>query len=45
VQILDSLELSAEEEAQAEQGAVAAFERFNVLLQQAYAPAPKADRA
>lgn len=45
VQILDSLELSAEEEAQAEQGAVAAFERFNVLLQQAYAPAPKAERA
>jgi heme oxygenase len=35
--ILDSLELNAEEEAQAEQGAIDAFERFNVLLQSAYA--------
>jgi heme oxygenase len=45
VRILDSLELSAEEDAQMEQGAVAAFDRFNVLLQQAYAPAPNAERA
>ncbi|MFK3718884.1 biliverdin-producing heme oxygenase [Pseudomonas fulva] len=34
---LDGLILSAEEEAAAEQGAVAAFERFTVLLKQAYA--------
>lgn len=37
--ILDSQTLSAEEEAQAEQGAIEAFERFNVLLQHAYATA------
>lgn len=42
VRILDSLEFSAEEEAQVEQGAIDAFERFNVLLQQAYATAPLA---
>ena len=35
--ILDSLELSAEEDAAAEQGAVAAFERFTELLKAAYA--------
>ncbi|MBA1201753.1 biliverdin-producing heme oxygenase [Pseudomonas capeferrum] len=35
--ILDSLELSAEEEAAAERGAVAAFERFTELLKHAYA--------
>lgn len=34
---LDGLILSAEEEAAAEHGAVAAFERFTVLLKQAYA--------
>ena len=34
---LDGLILSAEEEVAAEQGAVAAFERFTVLLKQAYA--------
>jgi heme oxygenase len=34
--ILDSQVLSAEEDAQAEQGAIEAFERFNVLLQHAY---------
>ncbi|MFV3379815.1 biliverdin-producing heme oxygenase [Pseudomonas sp. NY15354] len=35
--ILDSLELSAEEDAAAERGAVAAFERFTELLKHAYA--------
>lgn len=39
--ILDSLELSAEEEAQAEKGALDAFNRFTVLLEQAYASAPE----
>ncbi|MBM3109482.1 biliverdin-producing heme oxygenase [Pseudomonas arcuscaelestis] len=43
--ILDSLELSTEEEAKAEQGAVAAFERFTELLKHAYATAPKAELA
>jgi len=43
--ILDALELSAEEEAKAEQGAVAAFERFTELLKHAYATAPKAELA
>ena len=43
--ILDGLELSAEEEAKAEQGAVAAFERFTELLKHAYATAPKAELA
>jgi heme oxygenase len=38
---LDSLELSAEEEAAAEKGAVDAFVRFTVLLEQAYASAPE----
>ncbi|MBV6287260.1 biliverdin-producing heme oxygenase [Pseudomonas aegrilactucae] len=42
---LDGLELSAEEEAAAEQGAVAAFERFTALLKHAYATAPKAELA
>lgn len=36
VRILDNLELSAEEEAQAEQGALEAFTRFTVLLENAY---------
>jgi heme oxygenase len=40
VRILDGLEFSAEEETQVEQGAIAAFERFNVLLQHAYTNAP-----
>lgn len=43
--ILDGLELNAEEEAAAEQGAVAAFERFTELLKHAYATAPKAELA
>jgi len=38
---LDALELSAEEEAAAEKGAVDAFVRFTVLLEQAYASAPE----
>ncbi|TDF78381.1 biliverdin-producing heme oxygenase [Pseudomonas sp. H9] len=43
--ILDGLALSPEEEAKAEQGAVAAFERFTELLKHAYATAPKAELA
>jgi heme oxygenase len=42
---LDSLDFSEEEEAQAEQGAIAAFERFNVLLQYAYATVPSEELA
>ena len=38
---LDALEFSAEEEAAAEQGAIDAFVRFTVLLEQAYASAPE----
>ncbi|MCP1508579.1 biliverdin-producing heme oxygenase [Pseudomonas sp. LY-1] len=38
---LDSLELSAEEEADVEKGAINAFMRFTVLLEQAYATAPE----
>ena len=38
---LDGLELSAEEEAAAEKGAVDALVRFTVLLEQAYASAPE----
>ncbi|WP_460148850.1 biliverdin-producing heme oxygenase [Pseudomonas sp. S3_E10] len=38
---LDALQLSAEEEAAVEQGAVDAFVRFTVLLEQAYASAPE----
>jgi heme oxygenase len=45
VRILDNLAFSAEEEAQVEQGAIAAFERFNVLLQHAYATVPKPEIA
>lgn len=45
VRILDSLAFSAEEEAQVEQGAIAAFKRFNVLLQHAYVNAPKPEIA
>lgn len=45
VQILDSLQLSSQEEAEVEQGAIDAFERFNVLLQRAYTPSPKVEVA
>ncbi|WP_122435834.1 biliverdin-producing heme oxygenase [Pseudomonas viridiflava] len=45
VKILDELPLTAEQEAELDQGAVAAFERFNVLLQHAYADAPTAEVA
>jgi len=38
---LDALELTAEEEAEAEKGAVDAFVRFTVLLEQAYATSPE----
>jgi len=38
---LDALEFSAEEEAAVEKGAIDAFVRFTVLLEQAYASAPK----
>src|SRR5471032_3652652 len=38
---LDGLELSAKEEAAAEKGAIDAFVRFTVLLEQAYATAPE----
>ncbi|MBO6276191.1 MAG: biliverdin-producing heme oxygenase [Pseudomonas sp.] len=41
VKTLDSLELSAEEEADLDKGAVAAFERFTVLLEHAYAAEPE----
>lgn len=37
IKTLDGLELSAEEEADLDKGAVAAFERFTVLLEHAYA--------
>ncbi|WP_297839105.1 biliverdin-producing heme oxygenase [Pseudomonas sp.] len=45
VHILDNLQLSALEESQVEQGAIDAFERFNVLLQKAYTPLPKVEVA
>ncbi|WP_339436017.1 MULTISPECIES: biliverdin-producing heme oxygenase [unclassified Pseudomonas] len=38
---LDALEFSAEEEAAVEKGAVDAFVRFTILLEQAYASAPE----
>ena len=38
VKTLDALEFSAEEEAEIEQAAVDAFNRFTVLLEQAYTP-------
>jgi len=41
IKTLDGLELSAEEEAAAEKGAIDAFNRFTVLLEQAYATAPE----
>ncbi|RMO88655.1 Heme oxygenase [Pseudomonas syringae pv. tagetis] len=40
VNTLNELPLTAAQEAQLDQGAIAAFERFNVLLQHAYADAP-----
>jgi heme oxygenase len=43
IKTLDGLDFTAQEEAQADLGAVAAFERFNVLLQHAYAHAPKVE--
>ncbi|MFJ4141368.1 biliverdin-producing heme oxygenase [Pseudomonas sp. NPDC089734] len=44
IRTLDGLALTEEEEAQADQGALAAFERFNVLLQHAYTPAQKIEQ-
>ena len=41
VKTLDGLELSAEEETDLDKGAVAAFERFTVLLEHAYAAEPE----
>lgn len=41
VKTLDGLTFSAEEEAAAEKGALDAFNRFTVLLEQAYASAPE----
>ncbi|MBP1144793.1 heme oxygenase [Pseudomonas sp. PvP027] len=43
VRTLDELPMTAEQEAELDRGAIAAFERFNVLLQYAYADAPVAD--
>lgn len=43
IRTLDGLDFSEQQEAEADQGAVAAFERFNVLLQHAYAHAPKVE--
>ncbi|KAA8718920.1 biliverdin-producing heme oxygenase [Pseudomonas cannabina] len=45
VRTLDDLPLTAQQEAQLDQGAIAAFERFNVLLQHAYIDAPVAEAA
>ncbi|MGA3796785.1 biliverdin-producing heme oxygenase [Pseudomonas fluorescens] len=42
VQILDGLAFSTQEEADVEKGAIDAFNRFTVLLEQAYASAPEA---
>lgn len=41
VKTLDGLEFSAQEEAEVEKGAVDAFNRFTVLLEQAYTSAPE----
>ena len=41
IKTLDGLELTAEEEADIDKGAVAAFERFTVLLEHAYAAQPE----
>lgn len=45
VRTLDELPMTAEQDAELDRGAIAAFERFNVLLQYAYADAPVADMA
>lgn len=45
IKTLDEHPLTVEQEAELNQGAVAAFERFNVLLQHAYAEAPMAEVA
>ena len=45
IKTLDEQPLTVEQEAELDQGAVAAFERFNVLLQHAYAEAPTAEVA
>ncbi|MBX8546972.1 biliverdin-producing heme oxygenase [Pseudomonas cichorii] len=44
IRTLDGLTFSAEEEAQLDQGAIAAFERFAVLLQHAYAHASQVEQ-
>lgn len=41
IKTLDGLELTAKEEADLDKGAVAAFERFTVLLEHAYAAQPE----
>jgi heme oxygenase (biliverdin-IX-beta and delta-forming) len=41
VKTLDELELSADEEAELDKGAIDAFNRFTVLLEQAYATTPE----
>jgi heme oxygenase len=41
VKTLDGLELSAQEEAELDRGAIDAFNRFTVLLEQAYASTPE----
>ncbi|WNW13581.1 biliverdin-producing heme oxygenase [Pseudomonas sp. DTU_2021_1001937_2_SI_NGA_ILE_001] len=41
--MLDTLPLTAEQEAELDRGALAAFERFTVLLEHAYADAPQAE--
>ncbi|HXR02340.1 MAG TPA: biliverdin-producing heme oxygenase, partial [Pseudomonas sp.] len=45
VRLLDEVPLSEEQERQIDRGAVAAFERFNVLLQHAYTSAAAAEPA
>lgn len=45
VRILDDLPFSEEQERQIDQGAIAAFERFNVLLNHAYTSAAEAEPA
>ena len=45
VRTLDELPMTAQQEAELDRGAIAAFERFNVLLQYVYAAAPVADMA
>ncbi|MBX8474724.1 biliverdin-producing heme oxygenase [Pseudomonas cichorii] len=44
IRTLDGLAFSAEEEAQLDRGAIAAFERFSVLLQHAYTHAPRLEQ-